>query len=215
MKLRRKKTSGYKKRSRRRARRRYARRRGFRPDFSTWLRVPGFPIENNVLVVERGVLQWALSDVHSYTTYQAMFDQYKINKVVVRFIPRSTETVTRDYNANQQGPPNLTANFVCALQRDDDGLPNSYEAVRRLQGSRERKMTRGMKWVFRPSLLTQLGPAANSGYSLAGSRWINTKYPGILHYGLAWAIDSGSTTGVFAHDVQAMLHISFRRRKGL
>lgn len=197
-------------------RRRYARRyrRGLRADYSSWFRLPAGQVENDNLTVMRGQLTFVLSGIPNHTTYKNMFDQYRINKVIVKFTPRSTEVVNRPYDDATAGTPLLTPMFCAAVIRDDDALPLNYVDILNMQGSRERKMTQGMKWVFRPSVLQRLGvDNLYPGYSLHRPPWINTKYDNCPHYGLQYAITAGGTNRVFVHDIEIKMHVSFRRRK--
>ena len=212
----RKKSSKYRRKRRFYRRKRYGRRNSLlRADYSAWLRLPASQIENDNITVERGQYTFALSAVPSYTTLKNLFDQYKINKVIISFKPIATEIINRAFDDATTGTPLLTPMFVSAITRDDDSLPANYADVLNLQGSRERKMTRGMKWIFRPSVLNRLGGDAPVTYAVQRPTWINTKYPDCPHFGLTYAVQAGSTSKVFVHDVEAKIHVSFRLRKNL
>ena len=86
---------------------------------------------------------FALSDVPSVGDYTALYDQFRLNMVVLRFVWRSTQVSALETSNNAfVGPPSV----VYVVDRDDASAPASANEVREYARSKE--------WFFSVVIVT-------------------------------------------------------------
>lgn len=129
------------------------------------------------------------------------WDYYKINKIVIKFQPRS----------DSRCPAGHETNGVCASSIDYDTpvAPKAFEELANLQNTRFFKTLSTHTRIFRPKAHTNLmGASANAG--LVSSPWIDSGYPEVEHYGLrAWLTNNGG--GDVSWDIIIKLYCTFKQ----
>jgi len=127
-----------------------------------------------------------LSDVVDVTELSALFDQYKLNGVAVRCIPRFSQIIQ---NANSVDAPRCYA----YIDYDDANTPVSEAECLSRANCRIIHPVRGFKMYFKPSLdITIYQPGSASAYARGYSKWIDLAYPAVPHYGLKFFANSTS-----------------------
>lgn len=159
------------------------------------------------------------------------FEAYKINLIVIRFVPVMTEVTTRPSNdtsvpAIQQAVPNV----YYLIDRDDNILPTGTAAqiIDFYKGNRRtvcRKATQKYSRRFKPSLLV---PAYKTGASTGApddwtftakyNNWIRLNQAAtsteVSMFGLKMAIDDG-IQGQFQMRPEITCYASFMKRRPL
>lgn len=188
-----------------------------RADYNCILRVDSVPeITNSDLYDDVGAYAFKLTDCIDYLTYAKLWDQYRINKVVVKFVPTGATNLNKPYDATTA--PNAIQQiplFATCLDFDDATSPTNYNDVKKRQGSREVPAIQKVTWAFKPSKLISVYQSSTStGYIANFNRdWLDTNTgSGIPHYGLKWSIKIGSPAGVFRYRVNVSMYLSFRSR---
>jgi hypothetical protein len=127
-----------------------------------------------------------LDDLPNYTEFTSLFDQYRIAKVKLEFIP--TFNCSNLYDM-QNGNP-LVPNIQSAIDYDDISLANE-DAILQYQ---TRVLTRGEQIHTRtlkpkPQIAAYNSALAFGYASAATNPWIDTSSPDVPHYGLKVYID--------------------------
>lgn len=188
-----------------------------RADYSCMLRKSTVPIiSNQSSGAVLGGIKFALSDCLNFTNFTSLFDQYRINAVVVKFIPHMSEMMNKPYDDTTT--PNATQtipNLCVAIDRDDAAAPTSYDEVKQRAKSRIVKATRPLTFKFRPSrLIATYDSGLANAYTIDTSkRWINSNSPNLNHFGLKYALEDCTPASAFIYEVEVMYYVSFKDRK--
>jgi hypothetical protein len=154
-------------------------------------------------------IAFALYDLAQYTSWTALFDQYRIDKVQVKFIPQGTvvdlhTTVT----LNAENP-----SIYLVLDFDDATLLSSFAGVQEYDNVETTEGGGGFFVTIFPSVTPSVYSAgAFSGYAVERAGWIDCANASVPHYGLKGMIEAlyPSSTGNFSWTIQAKYYFSFR-----
>jgi len=131
-----------------------------------------------------------LADMPQFASYVALYEQFKISKVVYHFRSLNPQQSTVGSNANSLGylhtvvDHNDVVNFPASRAGIQSMMnDNAYKGIKS-----DRDLTR----VIRPMFLTQAG--TQTAKSTRG--WLNTKdvagvVNAVSHYGIKWVIEGG------------------------
>ncbi|MBV6343385.1 hypothetical protein [Candidatus Magnetobacterium casense] len=139
--------------------------------------------------------QFTLDQMPSYTELTPLFDQYKINAIKVRFVPRFDSFAGND--TTDITPPNITNLAGTQLhiikdQRTTMAPAGTYTRANLntfLENGKVRSYTgnRPITVYFKPAVTQTVG---NAQSSFTWSPWLQTSQPAIVHYGFhAFASD--------------------------
>jgi hypothetical protein len=127
-----------------------------------------------------------------------MFDQYKIEKMELTFIPNQINSDATQNSSLESGTGKVP---IILIATDLDGavaLPTSENTLLRYSNHKKHFMNKPFKhtWSPRVSNIVYDAPASGSiGFSVpTRSAWIDTAYPDVNHYGAVWFMDPGSTS---------------------
>lgn len=151
-----------------------------------------------------GSQTFTLGSVINATDFQQLFDEFRINKVVMSFHLRTdpgTSTVTTS------AYPRL----YWAIDRDDSSIPTAVNDVREFSNCKMAVLDprRATSFAFVPNVRVDIGAGLNSAAGFG--QWIDCAYTATQHYGVKWAIDF-LTTG-YQVDVECIYYMSFRNVK--
>ncbi len=129
----------------------------------------------------RGGYVVSLQDFAEYTDFTGLFQQYKINKARIDFIPsgNQAEAVVAGTNGYYPGV------FQSIIDRDDNITP-AFESEMDTSPTLKKTMgTRIHSRTWRPSMLREIynGEEATA-FEVASARWLSTAFPEVPHYGL-------------------------------
>jgi len=153
------------------------------------VRVPPFDIDTVTSVTPSfGTVTSALGDTSKYTSYQAVYDEYRIVRVRVRFV--------NEYNVSSlpASATSASGRFAACIDWDDAVTPTSYSDILNHQNVETGNWLRSYSFDYVPKAL--LG--ASTGSVVAGAPvfkpWLDTAQPAVLHYGIKWIIDNDGNT---------------------
>ena len=147
---------------------------------------------------------FSLSDLPNSTEFTSLYDMYKINCVVLRFIPQQTQSVSIGSINN----PNASARFFSAIDYNDGAAPTSLDDLRQYQSCRMTPILRTHKRVvFKPKILD------SNGFSI--SPWMSTANPSTNYYGLKVAVEpmESTTTTTMTYTIEAKIYATFKQVK--
>lgn len=127
------------------------------------------------------------ADLPQFASFAALFDAYKISKVVVKFVPQ-TNSLTSSSNAASP-PITVTAQqqfLTTVLDFDDATNPSSLSELMEYESYRQTPSYKMHKRVFRPKISQQVYKASGTtiAYSQSGPKWLDAAYSDVEHYGL-------------------------------
>lgn len=164
---------------------------------------------------------FTLANLNSYTDFSNLFDQYRINFIVMRIIWRSTE-LSQLETQNNSG---VGAPYVIHYVDRDDATPPASSAA----GANEaREYAKARQWTFDtgkrelvvklvPNNLTQMyDSSVSTSYTLAFKKWIDMVDTQMPYYGWKAVFvlpqNTGSTTAAF-FDIECTYYIQCRDAK--
>lgn len=132
-----------------------------------------------------GSFQCALSQLPGYTEFTNLFDQYRINKVRIDFIPCAT-----------QNGLNTTFNlFHMCVDHTDVTAPTVPSDVYQYDNHRTVRPYQPFSLTYKPAIAaTYWQGTTASGYGPKSGAWVDSKSPGCAHYGCKYAWECNSST---------------------
>lgn len=131
-----------------------------------------------------GGASYTLSQLPSYSEFSALFDQYKITHIKVRF----------QLTTDPAGPAAPSTGFCpriwTVVDRNSDGAPASVDELRQYGNVAARYLTPYKPVIvnIKPTVSTET--YSNTAALMRVSPWINSVNAGVYHYGLKYAIDN-------------------------
>lgn len=129
-----------------------------------------------------------LDQLPNYTEFTNLFDQYRINKIVMKFVP--------NHNSSDVGVTAMNIpNFHTLLDYNDATAPASLNSMYEYANWRMSRGTSLHTRVFRPATIDYVNATAgaNAG-NPSWKQWLSTASPSIEHYGLKCGIEISQAT---------------------
>lgn len=177
------------------------------------------PLERQVYTVTRtgdvlGVLQGngisdtfvalsvAFNMVADYTSLAAVFDQYRIDCVEIRFQQRQAGMIS--------ATTGFATSLISVIDYDDANTPASFGELENYNNAIESAVTMyPQKRTFAPHVAgTVWNTGAASGYMNLTSPWLDAASPAVPHYGVKAGLRA--TSALVVIDAYVRLRISFR-----
>lgn len=164
------------------------------------------------LLAQNFGLEFRFRDIPQFGTFSNIWDQYRINKIVVTLMPMAT--------VNPTGVVTTYNNGVIASVIDYDNGAQALAALDQYEQFTNCKITPAVRTkphtrIFRPRI--NIGAQNQGGSILAavnkGGQWIDCSLPDIAHNGLKIYVDPypfGNPGGAQTWQVFAKYYISFR-----
>lgn len=153
-----------------------------------------------------GGYSFSLNDVPAVTEFTNLYDQYRLNKVVVKWIPLTTET-----NVGQS-----TTLFYSVLDFNDDVAPTTEAEILQYASLRISQGLRTHTRVLTPASLDDLTDDTG-GTRYAGNpktkQWISTSAPTAPHYGIKFFRPAQPAAQLVNYKVMIMYYFSCRSVK--
>lgn len=157
--------------------------------------------------ITSGALSFALNSLPGYTEFTNLFDCYRINKIVVKFVPAVTSA---EVGATSTNP---MTNFFTVLDFNDatalSTLNDAFEYG-------NLKMTRGYKThtrVFTPSTLLLGSDSSDRAAMPKYKQWITTAEADILHYGCKYVAETQATAADIVWKTYVTMYFSCKSVK--
>lgn len=170
---------------------------------------------NHNLSETQFVKVFKFQEVNNYSHYSSIFDQYRINLVVVKFEPVMTQVVQRPYDDTTTGNLiNAIPRYAVCIDRDDDSI-QSFKNIESRKYSRVKLATKAMTVAFRPSRLVPVyRTGATNAYKVDNSKqYCDMAFPDITHYGLKCAIEHASPAVAYSFRVTTKYYVSLADRR--
>lgn len=135
-------------------------------------------------------MSFKFSDLPNYTEFTTLFDQYRMNKFVLKLVPSFTGSEPTSAGAYYQMPN------VWSVIDYDDAIDAGNNLISLFQYP-NCKMTRGQKVHTRtwtPSILLDAYTGGTVGGAVNFKKWLNMGDVNIPHYGIKLWIDQTGTT---------------------
>lgn len=126
---------------------------------------------------------FTLSALPNYIEFTNLFDQYRINKVVVKFVPSA--------NSDNIGASQIIPNLHSAIDNNDSTAPTALTQLYEYGSYKRTRGTQTHTRVFTPSCLADISVSSSSP---KWKQWIGTQFPAVEHYGLKVGCDQVVTT---------------------
>jgi len=142
---------------------------------------------------------FALSQVSNYTEFTRLFDQYRIDKIVLNFkFQANAVDVTQRGGAKGGILPIL----YYTQDLDDGTAPASQDDLLQYQQCKSRILNGNdaFSMVIKPGVSRQVYQGATSGYEMARSPKIDNGYPDVQHYGIKCWVRNWMSNGVATDD---------------
>lgn len=147
-----------------------------------------------------GAYAFSLNDVPNASEFTTLFDQYRINSVRYKIMPRGSSA--------EAGTNNNVGKIFSVLDYDDGVAPTSVDQLCQYPNMKTTRTTSDHVRSLRPMFAsTQYFTSTLSGYG-ARRGWLDCDYSAIPHYGIKYAIQG--TAGAQVFDVLIEYSISFK-----
>jgi len=177
--------------------------------FNTKMFAPVYTATQAVTVTT-GSQNYQLDQFSGYAAYASVFDQYKIDKVEVRFIPKC---ISNDLTVMAAaGTKNVPCLYTC-IDHDDSNTPANIAEIMENNSCIVVAPMKEHKRTFKPMIAkAAYSSGAFTGYSASEPDWLDCASDDIEHYGLKWAMDGGgvSQTTFQIYDIFISAWVSFR-----
>jgi hypothetical protein len=150
------------------------------------------------------VLTPSLTTLDQATSFQALFDQYRITKVTMQFRPLYSR---QNFVPGSDIPPLI----YTVVDYDDGAVPSSLATLREYQNITVHECD-SFVVAFRPRIAMAAYGGAFTSYANMGNTWIDCASSGVLHYGLKIAITAGlaGQTHLQSWYLSVKLEVEFR-----
>jgi len=159
--------------------------------------------------------QWSLgftiADLPQVASFATIFDQYRIDKVVVRIMSRNNAVSM----VNLTSPNLVNPLHAIVVDRDDISVLGSYQAVVQYDNCQVIQGDTSMDIELKPSITpAAYSSGAFSGYVIQDTdAWIDFANTSVLYYGIKGAITqlTASSAQNWVWDINAAYYVSFRK----
>jgi hypothetical protein len=134
-----------------------------------------------------------LADLPQYASWTALFDQYRISRISVSFIPSRAPTALASTTTDVAQP---ALQFWYAVDLDDSTVVSPLTALMQYENVRCHTFdgTKPMTVSFKPHIAVAAYSGAFTSYANQSSQWIDCGSPDVLHYGLKYGFPCLNST---------------------
>lgn len=134
-------------------------------------------------IASQNAYSFQLNDLDQVTSWSAVFDQYRINKVVLHFRPV--------FNMTAASSVNTSTSYNYSVVDYDDASPAADTVLREYATCQVHMCTEQFTRTIYPRVAGGVYNGAFTGYSLVPrSTWLDTSSPSIQNYGFKFNIES-------------------------
>ena len=154
--------------------------------------------------------QFTLSSLPSFTEFQALFDQFRIKRIKIMYLPPNSIAWTGSTSSQPIGE------FYTVLDFDDATTPGSLNDLLQYQTLKRTYFNKPHYRYFKP-LATQSGVyltgAVTTGYrSLPSNTWFDIATPNVVYYGIKGAFSVSPASTMVAQQIRVTATIYFQTR---
>jgi len=154
--------------------------------------------------------QFQLDQLPNYTEFTNLFDMYRINYVVMRFIPTGTQVQTNVDGNNEEVPL-----MYVVIDYNNAGVPADQNELKQYGNCKVMAINRPFTLKFRPRTATPVyRDGASSAYLQNDAKlWLDCNYADIPHYGVRLYVPGGTQRNVYRVRLELTYYVSFRNTK--
>lgn len=154
-----------------------------------------------------GALSFSLNQLPNVTEFTQLFDQYRINKVVLKFLPVINQ-INVDANSNNM----IVPFFYTVIDYDDGSAPTSGADLQQYASCKVVSANKPFTRVVIPRTST---PVYRSGVSAAylsnnARQWIDCNYVDVPHYGVKYWGNPTYANNQIGYRVEGIMYIAFK-----
>ena len=155
-----------------------------------------------------GVLKFNLDDIPGYSDLAAVFDQYKIDKVMLRFVPNGTQ------QAMTPAPVQRSVLYT-AFDPNDATAASTLNELIQYQNCSMTPYLEEYKRVVYPRVAVNSSDAEGQVTLSAAGTWCATNQKDVDWYGLKWGVSANgyALTYVQSWNIHAQFYMSFKNIK--
>ena len=137
---------------------------------------------------QTGSIQTQLSSLPAYSDFTNLFDQYRILKVKIDFMPNLTGNTAG-------GLPGLYNVFNMAIDHTDTTSPTQSSDILQYDEHRTLQPYKPFSITYKPApAAAYFNTNVTTGYGPRAGAWIDGSSPAIVHYGLKYSWDCNAST---------------------
>lgn len=162
-------------------------------------------VQGSSVAPTTGALVFFLNGVPNASEFTALYDQYKIKRVKVQFIPKNLpgELGSAIATSPQQ--------FWTYPDFDDPTPPSVLSTVLQRQAVVRTRSTSHHTRVLKPRIAKPIYQDGITNAYGPGTSWIDCSNPAVPHYGLKYYLDGAmNVSSITAYDLQITYYLSFR-----
>ncbi len=158
-------------------------------------------------------LSFALNEFPGTGPYQKLYHQYRINKVMVEYIPCNTQA--RYELDGEQPVDTFTPSLYTAINRTADAFPTTVTDFMSMNSCKYTIAGRYHKRIFRPSSLDQVYDSSiTTAYNPEYNQWMAMGAPNAPHFGLDSLLSaSTSSAGTFKYRRVITVWVQYKNRR--
>jgi len=157
-----------------------------------------------------GAMAFSLQDLDQVTSFTSLFDQYRIDRVIVQVKTHNNFSSFNTSSAANSAPP--TTFWV--IDRDDSNALTTLAQARQYDNVQDACLTDHVEIDLEPSVTPAIYAAgAFSGYGITRTGvWLDCNNVSIPHYGVKFAITelTALATDTYFWDIEFYYYVSFR-----
>lgn len=158
---------------------------------------------------------FTLAEIPQVTSFTSLFDAYRINKLVIKFIPLVQYTQLGNGAANLAAEPQWLSTVV---DYDDSGILTTEGALLEYETFKQSSPNRKHVRTFVPATSQNLYKSSGTtiAYSQKRKPWIDAAYTDVEHYGIKGLINGPATQAnqvQTAFKVYVTAYISFKQTR--
>lgn len=154
-------------------------------------------------------LEFQLASVLNYTEFTSLFQEYRINCVVVKFTPTWD---TNDIGNQTIATPVRMPVIGWAIDYNDAATPSSIDTISEFANYKETMFNKPIKIKIWPAVAPTL--YANNllvGYGVKRRQWIRSANSDVKHYGLKFMVYNITPNLKYAWNYKIKYYLSFRQ----
>jgi len=155
-----------------------------------------------------GGYYFRLNQLPNYAEFTALFDAYRINKVVMRFIPQYNQINT---NTNVGAPVTVPLMYT-VIDYDDVTSPTGGVDLQQYASCKTMAGNKPFTMVIVPKTATPVyrNNVASAYLQNNPRQWIDCTYPDVEHYGVRFFMNPSLVLAQFSYTVEATFYIAFK-----
>lgn len=173
-----------------------------------------------------GTYTFSLDQLPNYTEFTNLFDQYRINKVVLKLIPQYNQSTFNVGHANNTATSGQLSGrnprFMIVNDYDDDTAPVNMDTLRQYANVKVYPVMNNklIKHTITPATqMMAYETIGTTGYIPKFKQWINCSDSNVPHYAIKWGIEDTSAINNTAASlanaqvyfrVEASIYLSFK-----